>query len=230
MKNKKSFLPILITFVITSIIFSIIISFIIYKSLDKYNDTRLNPLQISTVQIDTLKTYDWVLIGDSHVQYWKNNSKKTLNLGITGQTSEQIKNKFQILKNQIKMGNSLIISAGANDVKSVSTNPENDEKIIKNCLGNIQFLVSENKNKFQKIYLLTVPPDFKVSFPYNLINYQKTKDAKSKINDGIREIAKRNNIILLDAYKIFEHENLDKYSEDGVHFNAEAYKKLDSIL
>lgn len=230
MNRKSIFWSIILTFLITSVIFSIVLIFFFYKALDKYNDTRLNPLKVTSATIDSTKIYDYVLFGDSHVQYWKNNSDNTLNLGVTGQTSEQAKNKFEILKIQIKGGKYLIISVGANDVKSIATNPDTSEIIVKNCLNNIEFLVDENKDIYQKIYLLTVPPDFNVSFPYNLINYQKTYDSKSKINKGIREIAQKNNVFLIDAFKIFEKENQTKYSEDGVHMNAEAYKTLDSFL
>lgn len=230
MKKKNIIWSIILTFLFTSAIFVLIIFFVLYTALDKYNDTRLSPLNVSAVSIDSSKTYDYVFIGDSHVQYWKMNSKNTLNLGTTGQTSEQIKNKFQLLKNQIKAGKYLIISMGANDVKSVMTNTETKDIIIKNCLNNIEYLVGENGDKYERIYIMTVPPDFKVSFPYNLINYQETLDAKLKINLGIREISQKNNAFLIDTFKTFENENAEEYSEDGVHMNSKAYKKLDTFL
>lgn len=72
------------------------------------------------IKIDTAKKYDYVLIGDSHVQYWSTGNN-SLNLGMTGQTSEQIKLKYLLLKDEIKSGKKLIISVGANDVKSIAT-------------------------------------------------------------------------------------------------------------
>ncbi|MBL7882300.1 MAG: hypothetical protein JNN23_20875, partial [Chryseobacterium gambrini] len=111
------------------------------------------------IKIDTAKKYDYVLIGDSHVQYWSTGNN-SLNLGMTGQTSEQIKLKYLLLKDEIKSGKKLIISVGANDVKSIATNPENKEEIIKKCIENLQLIISENKNKFDRIYVMTIPPDF----------------------------------------------------------------------
>lgn len=231
MKKKHFYWSIILTFLLTSLVFLSAISFIFYKALDKYNDTRLNPLQISSAKIDSTKIYNMVLLGDSHAQYWRKNSETTLNIGVTGQTSEQIKSKFQILKNQIHPKiDTLIISMGANDVKSVATNPETKNLIVKNCLENIQYIVKENKERCKVMYLMTIPPDFKVSFPYNFINYDATSSAKTEINAGIRRIAKQNRIKLIDTFEIFKNENPEKYSIDGVHMNKEACQKLDALI
>lgn len=226
----RPYIKIFITFIITSIFFSIGIIYIFYKALDKYNDTRLDPIQISKLEIDSTKNYHLVFLGDSHVQYWIHNNKNSLNLGTTGQTSEQIKLKYQILSNEIKNGEKLVVSIGANDVKSITTNPETKNQIINNCLTNINFIISQNKLKFKDIYLMTIPPDFKVSFPYNLINYQDTFESKLKINQGIRNLAKKNNIHLIDVYEIFKNKNSKEYSSDGVHMNNEAYKILNKYI
>ncbi|PVV55744.1 hypothetical protein DD829_13340 [Chryseobacterium sp. HMWF035] len=228
---KKSCLLIkifLIAFSFT-IIFSIIIFQIFYRCLDKYNDTRLDPLRMPEIKIDTAKKYDYVLIGDSHVQYWSTGNN-SLNLGMTGQTSEQIKLKYLLLKDEIKSGKKLIISVGANDVKSIATNPGNKEEIIKKCVENLQLIISENKNKFDRIYVITIPPDFQVSFPYNFINYEDTFTSKLKINEEIRKTALKNKIGLIDTYEIFKNKTGNEYSIDGVHMNVIAYKILNEKI
>ncbi len=229
MKKNHLIIKILFTVFSFTVVTSVIIFQIFYKCLDKYNDTRLDPLRMSEIKIDTAKKYNYVLIGDSHVQFWSigNNS---LNLGMTGQTSEQIKLKYLLLKNEIKSGQKLIISVGANDVKSIATNPEKKEEIIKKCIENLQLIISENKNKFDRIYVMTVPPDFHVSFPYNFINYEDTFTSKLKINDEIRKLALKNKIVLIDTYEIFKNKTGYEYSIDGVHMNEKAYKILNEKI
>lgn len=229
MKKNHLLINIFLTALFVGIISSIIIFQIFYRCLDKYNDIRLDPLRISEIKIDTAKKYDYVLIGDSHVQYWST-GRDSLNLGITGQTSEQIKLKYLLLKNEIKSGQKLIISIGANDVKSIATNPEKKEEIIKKCIENLQLIISENKTKFDRIYVMTVPPDFNVSFPYNFINYEDTFTSKLKINDEIRKLALKNKIVLIDTYEIFKNKTGYEYSIDGVHMNEKAYKILNEKI
>jgi lysophospholipase L1-like esterase len=230
MKKYKVLATIILTFFFTTIFFTAVISFLFYKSLDKYNDTRLNPIQIDETNIDSTKTYDCVLLGDSHVQFWNPKIKNSLNLGVSGQTSEQIKLRYQILKSEIKNSKKLIISIGANDVKSIATNPETKDEIIENCLQNIDFVITENKPNFKNIYILTIPPDIKVSFPYNFINYKETYDSKEIINQGIRKLAKKYNLILIDTSEIFKNEDEKNLSTDGIHMNEQAYKVLNKLI
>ena len=198
-----------------------------YQLYDKYNDTRLDPLKSSTLNIDSTKMYNWILLGDSHCQYWSLNKENVLNLGITGQTSSQIKIRSLILGDKLK-GQNLILAIGANDIKSIATNPENSNSIVDNCIDNIQQILTSRKGNFANIYILTVPPDFNVGIQQRLFNYKETFDAKINLNNKIRELAKSNNIKLIDAYKIFEDKN--NLSEDGVHMNSDAYNILNSYL
>lgn len=221
----------MLTFVLTSLIFGGVISKIIYQSFDKYNDTRLNPLALSTTKkINSEKQYNLVLLGDSHAQYWKIDEKDILNLGITGQTSQQIKYRYDLIKNQIKGGESLILSIGANDIKSIATNPTEKEDIVNRCVTSIQYLIADNKDKFKNIYIITIPPDFDVSFPFQWIYYQETVDAKTMLNAKIRKLAEENQLILIDAYQVFKNKLGKEYSTDGVHMNEKAYYILNQSI
>ena len=223
--NKK------IVAVFLTLIIMVVSLLVIYKMMyqlyDKYNDTRLDPLKSSTLNIDSTKMYNWILLGDSHCQYWSLNKENVLNLGITGQTSSQIKIRSLILGDKLK-GQNLILAIGANDIKSIATNPENSNSIVDNCIDNIQQILTSRKGNFANIYVLTVPPDFNVGIQQRLFNYKETFDAKINLNNKIRELAKSNNIKLIDAYKIFEDKN--NLSEDGVHMNSDAYNILNSYL
>ena len=200
---------------------------IVYQLYDKYNDTRLDPIKFSTLKVDSTKTYDWILLGDSHCQNWKIKDKKVLNLGISGQTSAQIKIRSILLKDELK-GRNLILAIGANDIKSIATNPENSNLIINNCIQNMQEIIMQWKGNFANIYILTVPPDFNVGIQQRLFNYQETCDAKIIVNNRIRNLAKTNNIKLIDTFHIFQDKiNL---SDDGIHMNEKAYNILNSYL
>lgn len=200
---------------------------LVFKLFDKYNDTRLDPIEFSTLKIDSIQNYNWTLLGDSHTYYWKTNQQNVLNLGISGQTSGQILIRTLLMQNQLK-GKNLILSIGANDVKSIATNPERKEEIIENCISRIQEIVTVLKPKFEKIYIITIPPDFNVNWQQRLFNYQETADAKDKLNVQIKTLAKKNNIELIDTFTILKGK--DKMSEDGVHMNQNAYEILNKHL
>ena len=200
---------------------------LVYKMFDKYNDNRLDPIEFSEIKIDTTQIYDWTLLGDSHTYYWKMNQQNVLNLGIGGQTSGQILVRSLLMQNQLK-GKNLILSIGANDVKSIATNPERKQEIIENCITNIQEIVSVLKPKFEKIYIITIPPDFDVSWQQRLINYQETVVAKDELNARIKTLAQKNNLVLIDTFTILKGK--DKMSEDGVHMNQKAYEILNRHL
>jgi lysophospholipase L1-like esterase len=81
-----------------------------------------------------------------------------------------------------------------------------------------------------KIYFQTILP---VNNEYTSRN-QFNKDQHIKaINEGLKLLAKKENIILIDLHPHFLNEvnKLDKkYTYDGLHLNAEGYKKWASIL
>ncbi len=198
---------------------------------DKYNDTRLDPVLKSLLNKDFSKPYQFVLLGDSHVQLWKFPQNNSLNLGMTGQTSEQIKIRSTLLKDSLK-GENLIISVGANDVKAVATNPENASEIQIQCLKNLEEIVNNHKQNFSRIFVMTIPPDFSSSFFQKLFNYEKTIQTKDFINVDIRNFCKTNNLKIIDTHLIFTEKakelslDLKEFSDDGVHINEKAYKLL----
>lgn len=200
---------------------------------DKYNDTRLDPLSKELLLKDFSKNYDYVLLGDSHAQYWKLNKENVLNLGMTGQTSEQIQIRSTLIKDTLK-GKNLILSIGANDVKAIATNPENIDKIVFNFQENLNKIIANHKKHFNDIYIITIPPDFNPGFQQLLFNYQVTRDAKIMMNNKIRLIAKEKRLRLINANNLLENNrlgiSLKEFSEDGVHMNKNAYMILEKYI
>lgn len=225
---------IFILIILVSILISVFSFYkLIYKMYDKYNDTRLDPLSKDLLLKDFSKNYDYVFLGDSHVQYWKLNRKKVLNLGMTGQTSEQIQIRSTLIKDTLK-GENLILSIGANDVKAIATNPENLDKIIFDFQENLNKIITNHKKKFNNIYIITIPPDFNPGFQQLLFNYETTRNAKIMMNNEIRLIAKEGKLRLIYANDLLENNrlgiSLKEFSEDGVHMNKNAYNILEKYI
>lgn len=89
-------------------------------------------------------------------------------------------------------------------------------------------MISSLKPKFQKIYIITIPPDFEVGMQQKLFNYQATVDAKVQLNAKIRTLAKQNNIELIDVFTILNGKK--EMSDDGVHMNTKTYEILNTHL
>lgn len=228
---KKYIITLIIFVSLTICVFSLYK--LIYEMYDKYNDTRLDPLSKELLLKDFSKNYDYVLLGDSHAQYWKLNKENVLNLGMTGQTSEQIQIRSTLIKDTLK-GKNLILSIGANDVKAIATNPENIDKIAFNFQKNLNKIIANHKKHFNDIYIITIPPDFNPGFQQLLFNYQVTRDAKIMMNNKIRLIAKEKRLRLIDANNLLENNrlgiSLKEFSEDGVHMNKNAYMILEKYF
>ena len=228
---KKYIITLIIFVSLTISVFSLYK--LIYKMYDKYNDTRLDPLSKELLLKDFSKNYDYVFLGDSHAQYWKLNKENVLNLGMTGQTSEQIQIRSTLIKDTLK-GENLILSIGANDVKAIATNPENIDKIVFNFQENLNKIIANHKKHFNDIYIITIPPDFNPGFQQLLFNYQVTRDAKIMMNNKIRLIAKEKRLRLIDANNLLENNrlgiSLKEFSEDGVHMNKNAYMILEKYI
>ena len=231
MKNhSKTIKTVALTLFASALMFGAMFVYVFWLASDHHYDGKLNPLQLEKKKIDATQHYDIVLLGDSHAELWRIHDKNVLNLGISGQTSEQIKLRYLLQKKQIRPASVLIMSVGANDVKAVSTNPETAETIADNCIKNIEFLVNDNRSTLKKIILLTIPPDFEVNFPYSFMNYEKTKKVKEKINASIRKLSDNSSVFVMDSEELFKHKNLKTLTIDGIHMNKEAYEILNKKL
>jgi lysophospholipase L1-like esterase len=203
-----------------------------HKAYDKYNDLRLDPLgEIAwDFQDDVNGSHEVVIIGDSHARNWDYNNGQVLNLGIPGQTSVQISHRSLAYRDSLK-GKLLIIIGGGNDIKSLSTNPGRKDEIVRNCLAALESTVNNHLASFESIVLVTVPPVFRMPWKYRILHSPTIDEAHKQINNGIRLLAKRKNIILLDAYAILEPQmGSEDFSPDGIHLNKQAYENLKGEL
>jgi lysophospholipase L1-like esterase len=203
-----------------------------YTAYDKYNDSRLDPLgEIAwNLQDDVNGSHDVVIIGDSHARNWDYDHNQVLNLGIPSQTSVQISHRSLAYRDSLK-GKLLIIIGGGNDIKSLSTNPGRKDEIVRNCLIALESIVNNHLSSFDSIVLVTVPPVFRMPWKYRILHSPIIDEAHKQINNGIRLLAKRKKIILLDAYAILEPQmESEDFSPDGIHLNKQAYAYLKGEL
>jgi lysophospholipase L1-like esterase len=171
--------------------------------------------------------YDFILIGDSLIANWNPSGYKILNLGIPSQTSAQVLHRMQIFDTDIS-AERIIICAGGNDLKILRVLPENSEAIAENTLQNIKEIISAVKNKSSKIYILTIPPIYKV--PFYLTPFKSTKALLSSldaINMRLKTELSGNNITVIDVEKIISPlERTEVYASDGIHLSQKAYDKI----
>lgn len=201
---------------------------------DKYNDLRLNPLLLSGLDDNNKynNSYDIVILGDSLGAGWKfSGNYSTLNLGIGGQTTSQVKYRSDLIEGKIK-GDILIIIAGGNDIKCIPTNYHRKDQILDQAAYNIKEIVRNHQNDFNSIVLVTIPPMFRI--PFYLKHLKRTKIFSASIielNDKIRNLAAEMDVELLDAFTILsEKKNDENLTTDGAHLNKRAYQYLEKEI
>jgi lysophospholipase L1-like esterase len=204
----------------------------IQEGFDKYNDTRLDPTgELARRLIDQVQgEHDAVLLGDSHAELWRFPSERVLNLGIGGQTTTQIALRSEAYRGRLR-GRLLIISGGSNDATSVGTNPGRKEEIVNAALASLASIVQDHQPSFQRIAVLTVPPIFRPPLKYRLAHLDAMREARREINRGIRRLAARRDLVLIDADQIMRRRmRSEALSADGLHYNDRAYRLLEDAL
>ncbi len=151
-----------------------------------------------------------ILLGDSITEWNPLEHEGLINLGIHGNTTEDI--WLRIEEVEKSNGYKLIFKAGINDVLkkfSLEKSREYYEKIS-----------DVLKNKFEETIFLSVLP----------IERRKKINAKVRnLNRIIKETADNNKIKFIDVHHLFCDENLNlkkEYSSDGIHLSEEGYEVL----
>ena len=204
-----------------------------FRAYDQFNDLRLDPLG-SAYYVDPSfqqNHYRIVLIGDSNAYYWKSADENVLNLGISSQTSTQIRLRSKSYKGKIR-GDKLIIIAGGNDIRSILTNYDRKEYIVSECMKNIQSIVVNHSNDFTEIYIMTIPPVFKIPMRFRTLYRKEIDECILDLNDKIRRLCKDMEAVkLLDSFSILNTRKArEKLTFDGIHLNERAYSYLEEII
>lgn len=175
-----------------------------------------------------------VLMGNSITDFWPNHhpdffqSHNLVGRGISGQVSAQMLCRFQqdVIALRPK---AVVILCGTNDIAC-----NNGLVSVSGILQNIRSMVQISKaNKIRPI-LCTVPPCS--SFYWHP---EIPSDRIPQLNEGIRELARKEHIALVDYYDVLamrdQHGHLlnilpTEFSEDGVHPNAAGYTAMERVL
>ena len=218
---------------IVSLVGNVIGYRIIHQLFDKYNNARLDPLGENTWQLRSMAHgyKSVVILGASHARNWNYQADDVLNLGIPAQTSSQIRLRSDSYRDTLS-GKRLIVVASSNDIKSIMTNTDRKDQVVKNCLQSLEAMVLNHQASFDEIILVTIPPIFSMPFKYRLLlASQVLYKAHDEINQGIRQLAVKHGVKLLDAYKILHEKMRNKnLSKDGIHLNRAAYQYLEAAL
>lgn len=194
-------------------------------------DTVYRPRTYS-LKVEQFRSYpnsntDVIFLGNSLTEYTDWNELLQLptakNRGISGDTS------FGILErlDEVTEGKpaKIFLLVGINDIsRNVPA-----ELILRNYRKIIDHIKNESPDS--ELYIQTLLP-VNNNFTRYKNHYNKDHIIKA-VNDGIKELAAKEQVNLIDLHPYFldEEKKLNKnYTEEGLHLNAEGYKKWADIL
>lgn len=170
-----------------------------------------------------------VFIGDSITKFWKiydaeffikNNY---INRGISGQTSPQI--RFRFNQDVVNLRpNVVVILAGINDIAQ-NTGPITLDAIVENIIKMCELAIL---NKI-KVVLCSVLPANKFTWRLDILPSDKVE----QLNKMIKSYATTNKIVYVDYYSAMVDENKglnSKFGDDGVHPNLLGYETMKTIV
>ena len=170
-----------------------------------------------------------VFMGNSITQGWRTHhpeffdEKPYINRGISGQTTDQMLQRFQQDVINLKPA-VVVILAGTNDIAQ-NRGPITLEDITKNICN----MVKKAKRHHIKVVLCSVLPAYDYPWRKGLHPNEKIP----KLNTLLKTCVEKNNILYLDYFSAMSKENnamIDAYSYDGVHPNKTGYKIMEPLV
>ncbi len=229
---------VIILFFITSFIFLFLLLLCrlnSYKDLLRY---RLDPLEEHRrAVIPDLEDHGFWIIGDSRAAGWETSQLdfikiKSLNLGIGGQTSRQVLERF---RNDIDESSPycILLQVGINDLKCIGL--LGDETITRNCIRNIILILEACKTHEIKAIYSSIFPTGDIELFRRPFWEPATLDSLVAVNAEIRNYCRENGFIYFDTFKILESQTrpgtvAKEYQEDFLHINARGYEHLSAHL
>lgn len=193
--------------------------------IDKYHD-KITKNELPSV----------VFYGDSRAYQWQSPSNRNfhfINRGISGQTSAQIRWRFQQhitpLKPQI-----IVLQLGVNDLRMLPTNSQNREDLVTNCQQNITQIIEQAEEINAVVILTTIFPLGAGNVPLKYRPFWASIDelqhSINEVNQYLKSLSDR--AILFDTYDLLNAEDPDKieYYKDLLHINRRGYELLNQEL
>jgi len=220
---------------------SIILNFILYKRVIQYyidlNQTRLDPFQVSTYPPEAKPPKNpqalskrVVFFGDSRVLSWPAPNLPNyefINRGIGGQTSVQIKGRFDQHIRPLQP-DIVVLQLGINDLKTIGLFPEKKAEIIANCRENIREIVKKSQALGAVVIVTTIFPFGDIPITRQPLWSDDILPAVQEINAHIASLEDEG-IIIFDSFSILADDRgmmPASYRIDELHYNQRGYQKI----
>jgi len=202
------------------------------------SDVRLDPygLKYSFYDPNTPNSSDAPLVvffGDSRAQQWPAPQEarfRFLNRGIGGQTTEQVRGRFDAHVRALKP-TVLIVQAGINDLKTIALFPERREPIVAECKANLREIVRRATEEGEVVVVTTIFPTAPVSLVGRMQWSPEIDQAVGEVNEDLKSLASEK-VVVFDAYSVLQsggHVPGD-LAVDTLHVNGKAYERLNREL
>lgn len=168
-----------------------------------------------------------IFFGDSITEGWRDDivfDKNTINYGISGQTTSQMRERFQ--KQVIdEKPDTVHFLMGTNDIAG-NGGPYSFAKTKEN----IEWMAKTAKSKNIKVIIGSVLP----AGAYHWRPSVKNSTARIKeLNRWIKEFAAKEDLVYVDYFQAMSNENgamKNELAEDGVHPNEEGYAVMQPLV
>jgi lysophospholipase L1-like esterase len=208
-----------------------------YKYYKELNYSRLYPVGCFH-KLATSDTPAIILLGDSRAYAWdleKNSLGKTINLGINGLTTEQL--KILLKTDSITFVNSIILlQIGINDLRALSFFPLDKKLSLQKIENNFKEIIKLCLAKgAKKVILCTIFPIKKIPFYLKPLWPSEINDNLLRINQQLSKL-QSNDVIIFDAFSLLKNTsgkmNVGNrlYYSDLLHLNDLGYKKLNERI
>lgn len=235
-------LKILFAFLLLGLALSMGINFLFYHYgygfYLQLNQVRLDPLGYDVIftNENNMKNDEKMIVfyGDSRAADWffpVVDGYFFLNRGIGGQTSEQVKLRYEEHVAPLTP-DIVVLQVGINDLKTISIFPGDKEKIMTDVKSNIQSIVERSNHDNSKIILTTIFPTADVPLERQLFWDQHVNQAVEEVNTYIFSL-ESDQVIIFDSYSLLVNEHGFAHSEyvaDFLHINQAGYSILNNGL
>jgi lysophospholipase L1-like esterase len=226
---------------LSSIALILIFYLLLVCKLDSYREYlrfRLHPLEEYRLASETgiIQNGFWI-IGDSRAADWKIEDLDfigipTCNLGIRGQTSKQVLERF---RNDLEESrpHCILVQVGINDLKSIGL--LEDGSITQNCILNIVQILEHCKKQDINAICSSIFLPGDIEFFRRPFWESGTVDSLMRVNEAIRVYCRENGFMWFDANELLENQEtpgavLKSYQADFLHINKEGYQRISEGL
>lgn len=229
---------VIIFFCIATIVSS---SILFVCRLDSYKNElrfRLDPLEENSSKLSNKPGGNglWI-IGDSRAASWETShlgfiSIDSYNLGIDGQTSKQVLERF---RNDLDKSRPycVLIQVGINDLKGIGLLA--DKSITRSCTDNILQILETCKQQGINAIYSSIFPTGDIELFRRPLWKTTTIDSLIKVNNEIRHYCRESGFIYFDAFKLLESQISPgkaetEYQQNFLHINERGYEYISSHL